>query len=83
MVRLRDDQDLGLGDTVSFAAKDQIPWRVLERTMDTFRFRRERDVYRDYCTFWEAPIRRANKGNEGNEVLVEQDLFPSVVMLIL
>lgn len=84
LVKLRDNRELGLEDTINVGAQDQIPWRVLARTVDSIRVRRENDSYQDYCEFRGAPLKKIKKKNtEGKEVAVSQELFPKVVFIVL
>ncbi|MFH1530286.1 MAG: hypothetical protein ABIK09_06060 [Pseudomonadota bacterium] len=84
LVKLRENRDLGLEDTINVGAKDQIPWRVLARTVDTIRVRREEDSYLEYCDFRSAKIKKIKKKNtEGKEVSAIQELFPKVVFIVL
>jgi len=84
LVKLRSNRELGLKDTINVGAQDQIPWRVLARTVDTIRVRREKDMYLEFCEFREAPLKKIPKKNtEGKEVKVSQELFPKVVFIVL
>ena len=84
LVKLRDNRELGLEDTINVGAKDRIPWRVLARTVDTIRVRREEDMYQELCEFRTAPIKKIKKKDtEGREVNVSQELFPKVVFIVL
>ncbi len=84
LVKLRDNRELGLEDTINVGAKDQIPWRVLARTVDSIRVRREKDSYTEYCDFRKAPLKKIEKKNtEGKTSRVTQELFPKVVFIVL
>lgn len=84
LIKLRDNRELGLEDTINVGAKDQIPWRVLARTVDTIRVRRDEDMYQELCDFRMAPLKKIKKKNtEGKEVAVTQELFPKVVFIVL
>ncbi len=84
LVKLRTNRELGLEDTINVGAKDQIPWRVLARTVDTIRVRRDKDSYLEFCDFREAPLKKIKKKNaEGKEVSVTQELFSKVVFIVL
>jgi len=84
LVKLRDNKNLGLEDTINIGAKDRIPWRVLARTIAAVRLRREKDSYTELCEFRGAVGKKTKKKNaEGKEVEVPQELFPKVVFIVL
>ena len=84
MVKLRQNQALGLEDTINIGAKDRIPWRVLARTIESVRTRREADAYTDLCEFLVAkPKIREETDSDGNTVKIPVELFPKVVFIVL
>ncbi|MBM4371291.1 MAG: hypothetical protein FJ098_06530 [Deltaproteobacteria bacterium] len=84
LVKLRENRELGLEDTINVGAKDNIPWRILARTVDTVRLRREADSYQDLCEFRKAKLRKIKtKNGDGEETSVPQELFPKVVFIVL
>lgn len=84
LVKLRDNRELGLEDTINIGAKDAIPWRILAKTIETVSLRRENDSYTEICELKNAPIKMIEtKDAEGNVQKTPQELFPKVVFIVL
>ncbi len=84
IVKLKDQKDLGLEDSVNIGAKDNIPWRVLARTIDAVRSRKVKDSFTNYCEYLKTDFARVDKKDAtGKPIRPPVDLFPKIVFIVL
>jgi hypothetical protein len=84
MVKLKDQKDLGLEDSINIGAKDNIPWRVLAKTIDAVRNRKLKDSFTEYCEYAKSDFARVErKDPDGKPIRVPVDMFPKIVFIVL
>jgi biopolymer transport protein ExbD len=84
IIKLKDQKDLGLEDTINIGAKDNIPWRVLARTIDSVRNRKLKDAFPTYCEYAKSDFARVDKKDaEGKPLRLPMEVFPKIVFIVL
>jgi hypothetical protein len=85
IAKLKASDDFKEVDSINIGAEDMVQWKVMARTIDAVRARREDKVpFKSHCEFERAkPLKLKTTDADGNEITTAAEMFPKIVFVML